>query len=95
MERTACTYHPDRRAVCVCVETRQPLCGECTTRYNGVNYSREGLRRLRERRRHEAERVAGRIGLPRLLLVGALSSYVAFRLYAGLGLALLAWLRPA
>ena len=46
----ACTNHPDRQAIGVCVITGQAICAECSTRYEGVNYSREGLRILQERR---------------------------------------------
>ncbi len=30
--------------------TRKPICGECSTRYEGVNYSKEGLLILQQRR---------------------------------------------
>lgn len=49
MERRYCANHPDRLAIGLCVETGIPLCGECSTRYNGVNYSREGLALLHKR----------------------------------------------
>ncbi len=45
-----CSNHPERVAIGVCVITAAPICGECSTRYEGVNYSKEGLRILRERR---------------------------------------------
>lgn len=51
-----CDNHPDRRAIGVCVETHKPICAECSTRYQGVNYSKQGLairmaRRSANRRR--------------------------------------------
>ena len=50
IERRHCRNHPDRLAIGVCVITRIPICGECSTRYEGVNYSHEGMRILQERR---------------------------------------------
>jgi|GEM_PF-5275869 len=41
-----CAKHPNRRAIGVCVITKQPICSECSTRHNGVNYSKEGLASL-------------------------------------------------
>jgi hypothetical protein len=48
--RHTCVHHPDRLAIGVCVITRQPICAECSTRYEGFNYSKEGLRILQQRR---------------------------------------------
>ncbi|MFA9479894.1 hypothetical protein ACERK3_16545 [Phycisphaerales bacterium AB-hyl4] len=45
-----CYNHPGRRAIGVCVVTSNPICAECSTRYEGVNYSREGLEQLKARR---------------------------------------------
>lgn len=50
IEKRMCAFHADRLAIGVCVETKMPICGECSTRYEGVNYSKEGLRRLQARR---------------------------------------------
>ncbi len=54
LKKTYCVNHSDRPAVGVCVITRQPVCEECTTRYEGVNYSRAGLAILKARRASEA-----------------------------------------
>jgi hypothetical protein len=51
-----CVNHPDRPALGVCVITHKAICGECSTRYEGVNYSREGLKILQERRLAAAKR---------------------------------------
>jgi hypothetical protein len=51
IERRMCLNHPGRPAIGVCVITRQAICAECSTRYEGVNYSREGLRVLQEQRK--------------------------------------------
>ena len=48
-----CEAHPDRPAIGVCVITKRPICAVCSTPYNGVNYSREGLAILLERERVE------------------------------------------
>lgn len=50
IERRFCSNHPQRPAIGVCVMTRVPICGECSTRYEGVNYSKEGLRLLQQQR---------------------------------------------
>jgi hypothetical protein len=56
IKRQSCTHHPERVAIGVCVMTERPICAECSTRYEGVNYSKEGLALLMERRREEASR---------------------------------------
>ncbi|MEM1097198.1 MAG: hypothetical protein AAGH92_00275 [Planctomycetota bacterium] len=38
-----CSRHPDRPAIGVCVITGRAICAECSTQYQGVNYSKEGL----------------------------------------------------
>lgn len=48
-----CINHPERDAIGICIITRKPICGECSTRYEGVNYSKEGLRILKERKAAE------------------------------------------
>lgn len=48
LQRT-CVNHSDRPAIGVCMELGVPICAECSTRYDGRNYSREGLRLLHER----------------------------------------------
>lgn len=50
IRKQACSFHVDREAIGVCVITKKPICAECSTRYEGVNYSKEGLRILKERR---------------------------------------------
>lgn len=49
-----CANHPDREAIARCIITGKPICAECSTRYEGVNYSREGLAILQEQRRAAA-----------------------------------------
>lgn len=93
LERRYCSNHPDRLAIGVCVETKKPICGECSTRYNGVNYSREGLELLRERRRRQAEETSGRGGWFALLGWGTVMSVVMFGAYWIVGMVLMGWLR--
>src|SRR5690242_14362965 len=50
IKKQMCISHPDRMAIGVCVITGQAICAECSTRYEGVNYSREGLRIMQQRR---------------------------------------------
>ena len=57
----ACHWHPARRAVGVCVETRQPMCAECSTVFRGVNLSKAGVEaRLQREREAEASKQGGR-----------------------------------
>ncbi len=81
IERRFCRNHPERPAIGVCVMTQQAICGECSTRYEGVNYSREGLsllksRRAQERAKHRAwPNVALLVLSPVLLLLVYWSYY--------------------
>ena len=50
IEQRTCRNHPERRAIGVCIITGDAICAECSTRYEGVNYSKDGLRILQERR---------------------------------------------
>jgi hypothetical protein len=56
LKKRMCVNHPERQAVGICTITRKPICAECSTRYEGVNYSKEGLRILQERRAAEARK---------------------------------------
>ena len=60
IEQRMCRNHPERRAIGVCVITGQAICAECSTRYEGVNYSKEGLRILQERRAAQARKSVSR-----------------------------------
>jgi hypothetical protein len=59
IQRRYCHNHPERPALGICVITKQAICAECSTRYEGVNYSKEGLRILQERRKALESRKAG------------------------------------
>jgi hypothetical protein len=79
-----CANHPQRPAIGVCVMTHKPMCGECSTRYEGVNYSKEGLRLLQQQRA-EAKR-AGRGGRRRAVISGivwCLSPALLYLMYLG------------
>lgn len=67
IKKQMCSSHPDRPAIGLCVETREPICAECSTRYEGVNYSKEGLR-IMQARRKAPEKAKGR-GAWRVLAV--------------------------
>ena len=69
IRKTMCANHPDRPAIGVCVMTQQPICAECSTRYQGVNYSKEGLRLLQEQRAQETRRARKRRPLLRVALM--------------------------
>ena len=88
-----CHYHPNRPAIGVCVELGIPICAECSTRYEGVNYSREGLRILRERRVGEAGRgsFAQSVGGLLLTLAAPLMFYLIYLSYFYSFQALIDW----
>ena len=92
LEQRFCINHPDRRAIGICVETKKPICGECSTRYNGVNYSKEGLELMHERRRREATARGTGVGWIKLFFVGVFMSGVSFLLYWLFGNFLIGWL---
>jgi hypothetical protein len=82
MQQRYCTNHPQRLAIGVCVMTQRPICSECSTRYEGVNYSREGLQLLQAQRQAALAKgswiqsllsVMGWIGSPLLLYLIYLS----------------------
>ena len=60
IEQRVCQNHRERRAIGVCIITGKAICAECSTRYEGVNYSKEGLRILQERRASEARKSVSR-----------------------------------
>ena len=60
ISQRTCSHHPERMAIGICVITGKTICAECSTRYEGVNYSKEGLRILQERRASAGRQVAGR-----------------------------------
>ena len=75
IQKKTCVNHPDRRAIGVCVITGQSICAECSTRYEGVNYSKEGLQRLHEGRARQGRKT----GLfRRLLRIGILLAMPVF-----------------
>lgn len=59
LPRRSCKNHPSRAAIGVCVLLGTPICAECSTRYEGVNYSKEGLALLHEQRRAKNARPSG------------------------------------
>ena len=60
IEQRMCRNHSERRAIGICIITGKAICAECSTRYEGVNYSIEGLRILQERRAAAARKAGAR-----------------------------------
>ena len=52
-----CRYHRDRPAVGLCMRCKAPVCGECTTRLEGVNHCHVCLKALGGRQ--EEKRASG------------------------------------
>ncbi len=81
-----CSNHPDRMAIGVCVITGKAICAECSTRYEGVNNSKEGLLILQQRRaqagrqdvkRSKTWKVAALVSVPVLLYLLYLGYFVS------------------
>lgn len=89
----SCANHPDRLAIGVCVITRKPICAECSTRYEGVNYSKEGLRIVEERRKASAGAVGwgARLISACLWLAAPALLFLLYRFYLACCLVLIAW----
>lgn len=83
LKKTFCLNHPDRPAIGICVITGQAICEECSTRYEGINYSREGLRIL-QARRNEANATGRWFDHVWLMLAAILSPLWAWLIYLGL-----------
>jgi hypothetical protein len=47
-----CAHHPDRAAHALCMSCRRPICQECATEWEGINYCAACLPRQRQERRH-------------------------------------------
>jgi hypothetical protein len=69
LQRQSCVNHPDRAAIGVCFVTKKPICAECSTRYEGVNYSKEALEILRQERAAAAKESGSRRGMLALLMI--------------------------
>lgn len=50
----ACANHPRREAIGICVACRKQVCGECTTKVDGINYCVSCLASLAGPARREA-----------------------------------------
>ena len=86
LKKRMCANHPRRPAIGVCVITKAAICAECSTRYEGINYSREGLEILKAQRAAAAE--AHNRGRNLALFVSLLFSpvllFLLFLFYQGL-----------
>jgi hypothetical protein len=52
---TACANHPRREAIGICVRCRTQVCGECTTKVDGINYCVSCLAALAGPKREKRE----------------------------------------
>jgi hypothetical protein len=43
-----CCLHPQRKAIGLCVQCRIPICSECSTRIDGINYCQSCLSTLHQ-----------------------------------------------
>jgi hypothetical protein len=74
----ACTYHPERPGVGICMRCQSVICAACCTRVDGVNHCHACLRGLSRRAEPAAARdlapaaSAVLLGVSWLVLVGVL-----------------------
>ncbi len=79
IQKHMCVNHSDRPAICVCVITKEAICAECSTRYEGVNYSKEGLVILKQRRAEASAKTGkGHLVLLAAILVCPLLLYAHY-----------------
>jgi hypothetical protein len=81
IENRFCANHPQRLAIGVCVMTAKPICGECSTRYEGVNYSREGLALLQKQRAAAEKNAHSRKRVLANVLLWMLSPVMVYLMY--------------
>jgi hypothetical protein len=79
IQKRFCVNHPQRPAIGICVITHVAICGECSTRYEGVNYSKEGLEIL-HKQRGTGQKKSGKF-LP--VLAWLLSPVMLYLVYLG------------
>jgi hypothetical protein len=82
MIQRTCVNHPQRKAIGVCVMTGKAICAECSTRHEGVNYSKEGLAmRLAQQRDAEQGGRGARVGAMVALLFSPAMLAAAYGMY--------------
>jgi hypothetical protein len=82
-----CVHHPQREGVGICVQCRQVICAECSTRVDGMNYCVRCLEQAAARPRAATPAGPRPVGAG-LLLLG--SSMVSVGLFVLLGMLLAA-----
>lgn len=58
----ACANHSDREAIGVCVKCRKRVCGECTTKVDGINHCVSCFEQLVEE--HASDKPAEKVERP-------------------------------
>jgi hypothetical protein len=80
----ACSFHPDRPAVGICMRCRVAICTACCTRLNGVNHCHACLAVLARSPREAAGPLAVRaLSTLAVLAGGWLVLFLLGRLFAG------------
>jgi hypothetical protein len=77
-----CVHHHERHAIGICVKCRTPLCGECVTKVDGINYCVRCLERM-------ADASKGAVAVESKPSSSAFAAFAAFGLF--LLLTLLVW----
>ena len=65
----SCFLHPERKAIGLCVLCRTPICSECSTRVDGINYCQSCLSTLRQPQGTKTLRPCRQFSLSNLLLI--------------------------
>lgn len=60
LKKRMCVNHSERIAIGICQMIKEPICAECSTRYEGVNYSKKGLELLLNERKAKAQKGRGK-----------------------------------
>lgn len=81
MDARTCRHHPERAAVAVCVRCREPVCADCTTKIEGINFCAPCLRR-----KADAAPKPERTSRPGVVVLGLLAALGIYWLaFLGLG----------
>ena len=83
IQQRFCVNHPQRPAIGLCVITGKAICGECSTRYEGVNYSREGLEILQKQRAAAEKKQRSGQSIAANAIIWIVSPLLIYLMYCG------------
>lgn len=80
----SCRNHPDREAIGVCVRCRTRVCGECTTKVDGINFCVTCLGSMAKADKPVASAGSGALAYPAAFAWVVVISLLCWSLLAGL-----------